>query len=152
MEPMRNKLVVNENLLVIFSICFFGCVTLICFMTAILPALIPHVSTPVPPIIIIQNVRPCLFLDGNWSDVEYFKVGDKKYICADIETDQDDIQLTFSLYKFNDWFLPIFTDSYILKEGKLTFLIDYSLDPGKYKIIIRKTRPALVEFSFEIVP
>lgn len=148
MKPMNNKLVVNEKLLVIASVCFLGCLALVCVMTT----LIPKASPRTPPTIIIKNAGPCVFQDGKWLDVESFKVNDKKYICAEMETDQDETELSFSLYKVKELSWPLFIDNETFTQGKLTFLIDHHLDPGKYTVFISWARPALAEFNFEVAP
>ena len=148
MKILHDRPVLNENLAVMVS---FG--VLICLaLFFVIRAFIPNAPQYTPPVIVVQNARPCLFQDGKWLDVVSFNVDDKKYVCADLETEEGESSLTFSFYKYGKMSMPIKVDEASFKEGEIRFFIDHSLAPGKYAVLISWARPSLAKFDFEIMP
>jgi hypothetical protein len=118
----------------------------------VIRAFIPNAPQYTQPVIVVQNARPCLFQDGKWLDVVSFNVDDKKYVCADLETEEDESNVTFQFYKYGEMSQPISVMSDIYEEGQIRFLVDVRFTPGKYTVLIRWARRLLAEFDFEVIP
>jgi len=151
MKILHDRPALNEDLAVIFSFCFLACLLLGWALTTFTSNIKPDPAFA-PPTIIVNNAGPCLFQNGKWLVVESFRVEDKKYVCADLETDEVESDITFQFYKLGEMSLPIKVDSDVFKNGQIRFLVDHRLDPGEYTVLIRWARRLLAEFDFEVIP
>lgn len=105
-------------------------------------------KTPVIPNFSFDNVGPCL--EPTQKIVEKFKVGDEQYICADMVSNESPVFL--ELYVFtNDKQEQVYVEGGTFTSGHISFAIYPPLPPGKYWAYISWSRPALVNFTFEVV-
>ena len=129
----------------LFVVILWICGVLFAFVFKIV---LPPGEKPVPPEFTFRNVGPCLGLDRN--RVEKFEVGDKQYICADMETDKSQAQLYLYIFKSENKD-QVYVDGATFTSGPIKYHIYPPLPPGNYWAYISWARPALVEFEFEVV-
>ena len=107
----------------------------------------PGRRTPIVPKFSFDNVGPCL---GNGQNlVERFEVGDEQYICADMETNEPNVYLELHIFT-NENKNQVYIDGGTFTSGAISFIIYPPLPPGKYWAYISWSRPALVDFNFEV--
>lgn len=108
----------------------------------------PGRRTPIVPNFTFNNVGPCLEISRDL--VERFKVGDQQYICADMKTNASPVYLELHVFtsENND---QVYVDGSTFASGPISYIIYPPLPPGKYWAKITWSRPALVDFEFEVV-
>lgn len=108
----------------------------------------PGRRTPIAPEFAFDNVGPCLGLSRDL--VERFEVGDKQYICAEMKTNEPAVYLELRVFT-GDKKRQVYVDGDTFAPGSISFTINPPLPPGKYWAKITWSRPALVDFEFEVV-
>lgn len=108
----------------------------------------PLARTPAVPEFTFENLGPCLEPSGDI--VERFKVGDQQYICADLKTGK--LNVFLELYVFtSDKKKQVYVGGGTFKSGPISFIIYPPLPPGRYWAKIVWSRPALIDFQFEVL-
>jgi hypothetical protein len=103
---------------------------------------------PRAPEFTFRNVGPCFGLDQE--RVERFEVGDEQYICADMETNEPQVQLDLYIFKSEDK-QQVYVKDAAVTSGPIAYNIYPPLPLGKYWANISFDKSALVEFEFEVV-
>jgi len=129
----------------LFVVILWICGVLFAFVFKIV---LPPGEKPVAPEFTFRNVGPCLGIDRK--RVEKFEVGDKQYICADMETDKSQAQLYLYIFTSENKD-QVYVDGAKFNSGPIMYHIAPPLPPGKYWAKISLGRSALVDFEFEVV-
>jgi hypothetical protein len=103
--------------------------------------------TPVIPEFTFSNVGPCL--EASQDIVERFTTEDQQYVCADMKTDESTVYLELHVFT-KDSKDQVYVDGSTFTSGPISFAIDPPLPPGKYWAYISWSKPALVDFEFEV--
>jgi hypothetical protein len=109
---------------------------------------IPGARTPAIPEFAFENAGPCL--ESSKDIVERFEVGDQQYICADMKTSESTVYLELRVFT-DDKKKQVYVDGGTFTSGPISFAIYPPLPPGKYWAKIAWSRPALVDFEFEVM-
>ena len=105
-------------------------------------------KTPNVPEFSFENVGPCL--EKSPDIVESFHAGDQQFICADMKTSEPTAYLELHVFTSN-MKKQVYVDGKTFPSGPIYFVIYPPLPPGKYWAKIAWSRPALVDFEFEVV-
>jgi hypothetical protein len=126
-------------LLVVFSL------VLICVLTIVLT------NRPVAPKISILKIQPCLQENNQQMYVENFKVGDMKYICAEVESDTYPETLSVIVEPLNDLRnAHAYEARLYAQKSNISFLIFDKLSPGAYRARILYARNTLGSVQFNV--
>jgi len=83
--------------------------------------------------------------------VSDFKFGDKKYICADVETNKYPETLTLIVESVNNYRDAYAYESPLtIERNQITFYITNNLPPGKYRARILYARDTLAYILFSV--
>lgn len=108
----------------------------------------PGRRTPTVPEFIFDNVGPCL--ESGQDLVESFEAGDQQYICANMKTNEPTVYLELHVFT-SEKKTQVYVDGGTFTSGAISFVIYPPLPPGKYWAYISWSRPALVDFEFEVI-
>ena len=108
---------------------------------------------PVQPKITIKNAGLCLSqYERKPKSVNAFRVGDKQFICAEMEVDKLSVNLTLIIEKEGGRiFSPDFIDANEFEEGFISFQVLPKLPPGKYTARFLYARDTLTKAEFDVI-
>jgi len=120
-------------------------------MVFLVYTLIPLIGTDLPsPQVTIDNATPCLIEDGKRISVENFEEGTSQYICGEMTTDTSPVHLTLLIQPPDNVLKSVYATSAHLRQGTISFQIEPSLPPGKYRARIMYARTTFADIYFDV--
>jgi hypothetical protein len=113
--------------------------------------LIPLIGKDLPsPQVTINNATPCLIQGGKQISVQDFDEGTSQYICGEMTTDTSPVRLTLLIQPPDNVWKSIYATSAHLRQGTISFQIEPSLPPGKYRARIMYARTTFADIYFGV--
>src|SRR4030095_15849955 len=105
----------------------------------------------VSPKIVVENMKPCLLNNNEWTFVDKFYIRDEQHICAEMKSDVYPVRLTLIIQKEDSVFSTEYVNADQFTGGMITFQISPKLKDGQYIARISYARETLAKLTFEVM-